>query len=236
MKLRILSVSLIWMFLFLSFNLEAQNNRTIQVIGSAEMFIEPDEFIFEIGIEEYWAEEFEDNTKFGDYKTKVDISTIEGPVLKALMNLGIDKGDIKSTEVGNHWRYRGKDFLIRKKLEVSLKDFDKVDAIISSVNIRGVEYMRIGELKHKDITQFRKEVKIKAILAAKEKAKYLLNALDKELGDVLSIVELDNQYFNWMPQNKTSNVMMESQTIAPTADIDKKIKLRFEIKVTFEIK
>jgi uncharacterized protein YggE len=223
------------MFFFNS-DLIAQDKRTIEVTGSAEMLISPDEFIFEIGIEEYWEEEFKGNTKFEDYQTKVDISTIEGPVFKTLMKLGIEKDDIKSTEVGNYWRYRGKDFLIAKKLEVSLNDFNKVNEIISSLNKRGIDYMRIGQLKHKNITQFRKEVKIKAIKAAKEKAEYLVMALGEELGDVISIIESDNEPRNWIPQNTISNVMMESDSGQPTAEIDKKIKLRYEINVTFEIR
>ena len=220
----------------ISFNLGAQENKTIKVTGSAEMLIQPDEFIFEIGIEEYWEEEFEKGTEFKDYKNKVDISRIEGPLLKNLMNLGIDKQDIKSTEVGNFWRYKGKDFLISKKLEISLTDFDMVNKIISNLNSRGIEYMRIGELKHKDLAKFRKEVKIKAIIAAKEKAEYLLEALDEELGDIISIVEVESSFNAWRPQNRTANVMMESTSNSPTAEVEKKIKLRFEINATFGIK
>jgi len=220
----------------ISFNLSAQENKTIKVTGSAEMLIQPDEFIFEIGIEEYWEEEFEKGTEFKDYKNKVDISRIEGPLLKNLMNLGIDKQNIKSTEVGNFWRYKSKEFLIRKKLEISLTDFDMVNKIISNLNSRGIEYMRIGELKHKDLAKFRKEVKTKAIIAAKEKAEYLLEALDEELGDIISIVEVDSSFNAWRPQNRTANVMMESTSNSPTAEVEKKIKLRFEINATFGIK
>jgi uncharacterized protein YggE len=152
------------------------------------------------------------------------------------VNLGIEKKDIKSTEVGNFWRYKGKDFLISKKLKISLTDFDMVNKIISNLNTRGIEYMRIGELKHKDLVKFKKEVKIKAIIAAKEKAGYLLEALDEELGDIISIVEVDSSFNAWRPQNRASNVMMESSSTPPAAEVEKKIILRFEINETFEIK
>jgi uncharacterized protein YggE len=228
-------ITVIFSIIF-SLQLNAQDNKTIQVTGSAEMFIQPDEFIFIIGIEEYWEEEFEKGSEFKDYKNKVDISKIEGPLLQDLMKLGIKKQDIKSTEVGNYWRYSGKDFLISKKLEISLTDFNMINKIISNLNRRGIDYMRIGELKHKDLVDFRKEVKIKAIIAAKEKATYLLEALGEELGEVISIVEADSSFNAWRPQNRTSNVMMESDSSAPTAEIEKKIKLRFEINAIFKIK
>lgn len=237
MKISKLTPAIIFIFIsLLTTNLYAQENKSIKVTGSAEMFIQPDEFIFIIGIEEYWKEEFEENKKFEDYKTKVDISTIEGPLLNDLMKLGIKKDDIKSTEVGNYWRYKGKDFLISKKLEVSLTDFSMVNKIISNLKRRGIQYMRIGELKHKNLEKFRKDVKIKAIIAAKEKAEYLLEALNEQLGDVISIVEVDNTLDAWRPQNRSSSMMMESNSNSPTAEVEKKIELRFEINATFGIK
>ena len=138
------------------------------------------------------------------------------------MNLGIEKKDIKSTEVGNFWRHKDKNFLISKKLEINLTDFNTINNFISNLNSRSIEYMRTVELKHKDLVKFRKEVKIKAIIAAKEKAGYLLEALDEELGDIISIVEVDSSLNAWRPQNRASNVMMESSSTPPTAEVEKK--------------
>ena len=232
MKLRLILLAIV---VTLGINLTAQESKYIEVTGSAEMLIEPDEFIFIVGIEEYWKEEFEKKKKFKDYKNKIKISEIEGQLIKDLNELGIKTEDIKSTEVGNYWRYRGKEFLISKKLEISLNDFKHINKIISKLDRKGIDYMRIGELKNKELVNYRKEVKKQALLAAKEKAKYLLETIDKELGDIISITELNSDNYFWRPALSGSNTILNSSK-NPTAENDKKIKLRFEINAKFEIK
>ena len=228
-------LTLLTSLILLGLNLTAQESKYIEVTGSAEMLIEPDEFIFIIGIEEYWKEEFEKKKEFKDYKNKVKITEIEGQLINDLNSLGIKTEDIKSTEVGNNWRYRGKEFLISKKLEISLTDFKLINGIVSKLDRKGIDYMRLGELRNKKLTEYRKEVKKKALLAAKEKAKYLLETIGKKLGDVISITELDSENYFWRPTSLASNTMMNSSE-NPEAENDKKIKLRFEIKTKFEIK
>ncbi|MEO1010902.1 MAG: SIMPL domain-containing protein [Bacteroidota bacterium] len=218
----------------LGLNLIAQESKYIEVTGSAEMLIDPDEFVFIIGIEEYWKEEFEKKKEFEDYKNKVNISEIEGQLIKDLNELGIKSEDIKSTEVGNHWRYRGKEFLISKRIEILLTDFELINQIISKLDGKGIDYMRIGELKNKKLVNYRKEVKKRALLAAKEKAEYLLETIDKKLGDVISITELNSENYFWRPEISTSNVLMNSNENSQ-AENEKKIKLRFEINAKFEI-
>ena len=209
--------------------------RYIEVTGSSEMEVEPDEIKFIIGIQEYWEEEFEKGKEFKDYKTKVPIDLIESNLLKDLKTVGIDKKQIIIKEVGNYWRYKGKEFLISKQFEITLYDFNKVNEITTVINTKGIDYMRIGELKNKDLTEYRKEVKINALKAAKEKAAYLLESLNKECGDIISIVEIDNDTPVWRPQAMTSNTIMASSDDSGV-DNFKKIKLRYEIKAKFEIK
>lgn len=211
----------------------AQTEKQIVVTGSAEMYIVPDEFIFEIGIEEYWEEEFEKNTKFKDYKTKVDIALIEQELMKDLLSIGITKAQIKATEVGNYWRYSGKEFLISKRFEVTLTDFALINTIVAKVQRKGLDYMRIGELKNKDLQEYRKEVKKQALLAAKEKATYLVETLDEKLGGVITITELDDSNFFWGRTASRSNVALGTNDAS--ADTEKKIKLRYEIQATFAI-
>ncbi len=221
--------------IFLGLNLFAQEPKYIEVTGSAEMFVDPDEFIFIIGIEEYWKEEFEKKKEFKDYKTKVEITEIEEHLIKDLNGLGIATEKIKSTEVGNYWRYSGKEFLVSKRLEISLNDFKLINQIISKLDRKGIDYMRIGELKNKDLVNYRKDVKKQALLAAKEKAEYLLETIGKEVGDVISITEVNSNNYFWQPAMSMSNSLMNSGGNSEVEN-EKKIKLRFEINAKFEIK
>lgn len=235
--IRLMKFKLVLMALMLicGSRLDAQESKYIEVTGSAEMLIDPDSFIFVIGIEEYWKEEFEDKKKFEDYKNKVHISDIEGKLLNDLYTIGIDKDVIKSTDVGNYWRYRGKEFLISKRIEITLTDFDRINQMIEKLDRKGIDYMRIGALKHKDLVNYRKDVKKQALLAAKDKAIYLLETLDKQVGDVISITEIESNNYGWQPEMRLSNAVMDAGS-NPSAEVEKKIKLRYEIKAKFEIK
>ncbi|OQX79291.1 MAG: hypothetical protein B6D64_05050 [Bacteroidetes bacterium 4484_276] len=236
MKNTLLFLTLFFCSVFLkSQDLYKAQIRFIEVTGSAELEIEPDEIRFIIGIKEYWKEEFDKRTKFKDYKTKVPISVIEKNLVADLAQVGIQKDNLIFREVGNYFRYNGKEFLISKQIELILYDFKTVNEITMVIDTKGIDYMRIGELKNKEITEFRKQVKIEALKAAKEKAKYLLASIDKEIGDVISITEMNSENNFLMPQSITSNTIMGSLD-NPGIENIRKIKLRYEIKAKFEIK
>lgn len=216
-------------------NLNNEPIKFIEVTGSSELEVEPDEIRLIIGIEEYWKEEFDKKTTFKDYKTKMPITEIENSLINDLIKIGISKEQIFIREVGNYWRYRGKEFLFSKQFELILTDFKKVDEIINTINTKGIGYMRIGELKNKNISEFRKQVKIESLKAAKMKAEYLLSSINKKVGEVISIIEMNENNNVWQPQNLTSNVVMQSNENSGIDNL-RKIKLRFETRVKFEIK
>jgi uncharacterized protein YggE len=85
--------------------------------------------------------------------------------------------------------------------------------------------------------ELKKELKVKALLAAKEKATYLVAALGDKLGSAIDIQEVNNEVFP--RQNYQANVMMmksaDSAEAAQEVDF-KKIKLNYMMNVVFEIK
>ena len=156
--------------------------RYIEVTGTSEVEIIPDEIHFVIGIKEYFEEEFDGVSKPEEYRTKVRIEDIESQMRKALHSIGITDSDIRTQDVGDYWRERGLDFLIGKNLDITLHDFTMIDRIISVIDTKGVSSMRIGEMTHKDILKYHE-------LAARDKAGYMAEALGEKIGKVLSIVE-----------------------------------------------
>ncbi|WP_106829055.1 SIMPL domain-containing protein [Parabacteroides pacaensis] len=207
--------------------------KYIEVTGTAEQSVEPDEIHLWIGIEEYWKEEFEKKTEFKDYHTKVPLAEIEKEVLASLAKVGVTKKDILVHEAGNYSRYKGKDFLFSKQLDVTLYDFDKVDNLIHTLTSRGINHMSIGELKNKKLASYRMEVKKEALKAAYEKAGYLLESVGKQLGSVISIEELPDEVESFRPQRALSNVTITDEGAG--IDSIKKIRLRYSIKAKFSI-
>ncbi|MEM8887175.1 MAG: SIMPL domain-containing protein [Bacteroidota bacterium] len=214
-------------------SLGAQTERFIEVTGSAEIEIEPDEIVFVIGISEYWKEEFKKKADVEDYRTKVGIQEVEKSLIENLKALGISEEDLRIAHAGNFYRQRGKAFLIKKSIEIHFSDFDEVNKLFYNLNIRGIEFMRIDELRNSNIQEYRKQAKIEALKAAMEKAAYLLEGLGKELGEVISIIEIENDY--WTPEPVISNRVFDSASLGGISNLSK-IKLSYSIKTKFEIK
>lgn len=214
------------------------DRRFIEVVGSAEMEIAPDEIQLIIKISEYWAEEFDKKKDYKDYRTKVSIDHIEEALFSDLKKLGVDKKDITLRDVGNYWRYWGREALIGKEYLIQFSDFEEVDKIINSIKTKGIEYIRLGDLKHKNILEFRKQTKINALKAAEEKAKYLLESVNKKIKDIISIEEINSDggsgYYYPAP---TSNTMLSQsyETAGSGSENFRKMKIRYEMRVKFEI-
>jgi len=82
-------------------------------------------------------------------------------------------------------------------------------------------------------------LKVKALLAAKEKATYLVQALGDKLGSAIDIQEINNEAFPQMYRTNTMMMKAESADMAgaPAAELDfKKILLSYSMNVVFEIK
>ena len=212
----------------------AGSERLIEVKGNAEMKIEPDKMELIIGIEEYWKEEFEKKNEFADYKTKIPLAEIEDALIKNLRKAGIEKEDSKVMNMGNFWRFRGKEFLYSKQLVVKVNDFSKINQLMQIADAKGIKYMNIGKLVHSNLEEFKKQIKIDALKDAREKARYLVESIGGELGEVITITELSDSYYRPM-YSKT--MMMKSAEMAPESfDEVQDITLEYQIRAVFRIK
>ena len=119
-------------------NAQESDERYIEVTGSSEIEVVPDEIHFLIHIKEYWEEEYTGKSKKEeDFQTKVPLTVIEKDLRKSLRKIGISDEAIRTQEVGDYWRQRGKEFLIGKQLDIRLTDFEQINSIIRSVNTWG---------------------------------------------------------------------------------------------------
>lgn len=227
MKTR-LSVFIISLLVTLS--LQAQTNeRYIEVTGTSEIEIVPDEIHYLIGIREYFKEEFDGKSKPEEYRTKVPLAEIEQGLREALANSGIPQNAIRTQEIGDYWRQQGQDFLVSKKFDITLTDFNQINEIVKRIDTKGIHTMRIGELENNDMLAYHQKGKIEALKAARRKATYLVEALGKRLGEVIRIVEKDSGYASPFAQ---SNVMSSD---AASFDNFRTIKKNYSMLVRFEI-
>ena len=210
--------------------------KKIEVNGSAEQEVLPDEIYVSISLREYFKDK--------DNKNKIDIMVLEKQLQKAVEEAGIPKENFTIGAINGYREWWGKKkpttFLETKNYILKVSNLYKIDGIVSKVEEKGVAGINIDRYEFSKIEQLRRDIKIKALQAAKEKAKYLLEGIGEQLGEAIEIIEIDNGY---TPQPVYSNMMMRSAKMEMAADampestIDvQKIKVRYEMKAVFKIK
>jgi uncharacterized protein len=119
--------------------------------------------------------------------------------------------------------------------------------LVEDLNKEFVQSIRVSKTTHSDILKLRKEVKKEAMRAAKEKATYLLESVDEKIGNLVYAEELPEATNNynpyWYNQNFRSNSLSNSSINASNYGVSENnqvenvgnIKLRYEVKVKFEI-
>ena len=221
---------LLSMLMLVTLSLQAQTNeRYIEVTGTSEIEIVPDKIHYLIEIREYFEEEFDGKSKPEEYRTKVPLSEIEQGLREALDKAGIPQNAIRTQEIGDYWRQQGQDFLVSKKFDITLTNFNQINEIVKRIDTKGIHTMRIGELENKDMLAYHQKGKIEALKAAQRKATYLVEALDKRLGDVIRIVEEGSGKASPFVQ---SNVLSSD---AASFDNFRTIKKNSSMLVRFEI-
>jgi uncharacterized protein YggE len=203
--------------------------RKIEVTGIAEQEVTPDIINVTISLQEYM-----------DGKKHIQISDLEAQLEKAVKEAGIPATDFTVNNV-SAWNniYQKKktpDFLAGKQYGLRIRDLNKFNQIVSKIDPKGIMSTNIDSYDYSKINDLKNELKLKALISARDKASFLLAGLGNKLGDVLNITESDNSSF---PQPRAYNTMMFKTATADAApsDIDfKKIKISLQINAVFEIK
>nr|WP_294894574.1 SIMPL domain-containing protein [uncultured Pedobacter sp.] len=216
---------------FTTSNLLAQNvdlRKKIEVNGTAEQEVTPDEIYIGISLKEYI-----------DGKKKVSIEELEAQLQKAVTKAGIAQQDFMINNISAYTDYWSKKkdptFLASKQYSIKVSDLNKLNMVIGAIDAKGVAYTNIERYAYSKEDELKKELKIKALKDAKTKATYLVEAIGDKLYQVLEISESENNNY---PQPVYRMAMMktsESMDSAPQIDF-KKIKLSVNIRAVFEIK
>jgi uncharacterized protein YggE len=205
--------------------------RTIVVTGTAESEVTPDNITVSIALQE-----------FMDGKKRVPIYELEAQLEKAVKDAGIPKEDFTIDDVSAWNNYyqkkRAPDFMAGKQYHILVHNLDKYNKILAAINPKGISATEVQSSEYSKIIELKRELKIKALLAARDKATYMLDALGEKLGRPITINETDpatNYFSSSVPQY--SNTIMFNKAAPAESDINyKKIKISFQVQAVFEIK
>ena len=122
-----------------------------------------------------------------------------------------------------------------------------IDDLVNRLDDEATNNFSIIKTSHSKITEYRKQLKISAVKAAKEKAIYLSESINEQLGAAITIAEPE-EYINSdvLAGRYKSNVgLYEKVTVKGVMDpygindygIDyRKIRIRYEVKVLYALK
>lgn len=207
--------------------------RVIEVTGSAETLITPNEFTFKITLLERT-----------ENKQKLTIEMQEANLKRELTNLGVDVAkDLTIFDLNSFYVYRKKvkDTLGSKDYRLKLRDLEKIERLQDIADRLNISNLDLIESTHSDLTTFRRETKMEAMRAAKAKAEYMLGAIGERVGKSVFIQETDEE----TPRQISSGVLNVNSNGRSVRDFEdsqssstltfSKIKLRYVVLARFEI-
>ena len=201
----------------------------VEVTGHSEMEIAPDEIYMKILVNEK------------DVKGKT-LAEIEKSMISKLQEIGIDvTKDLVVKDVSsnfkNYWILKT-DIVLSKEYQLRVHDAKTAGRVIVELQKLGISNVSIDHIDNSKIEDFRRQVKVKAIQSAQEKAQALSEAIHQTIGRAIYIQELNYNPYNYM-QAKTLNMTVrgtaDNTSVEPDIEFQK-IKLDYSILVRFELK
>lgn len=207
---------------------EVDQSPYIEVTGSAEKEITPDEISIRIILQET-AE-----------KNRVSIKELEEKLKARLKASGIDLGKLVLQNANASYEKisrKTKDVINQKEYILKVnsgKEAYTAFAIFDEIQIKDASIVAVS---HSKIEEYRQEVKLMAIKAAKQKATNLLSAIGESIDKPLIIREVDDSYVVYRA-NMVANTAEDVVYNAGGEDVIeiKPIKLQYKVFTRFKIK
>jgi len=218
----------------LSLNTMAQSQKNfidqnyIEVNGVAKMEIVPDEIYLNIVLDEKAT------------KNKESIEELEQQMYVALEKAGVNlEKQLAVSDFASNLKFhlfKRANVLKSKVFELVVHESNslaKVFAELEQIKISNVSIVRTA---HSEIEKYRRQVKVNAVKAGKEKAEALTEALGQQLGKAIYINETGSRY-----QNDYANTAIRIRGASslgkmkmPSLDFEK-IKLEYTVQMRFAL-
>jgi hypothetical protein len=159
----------------------AQEPPCIEVTGRSEMKVVPDQIHIAIELKERGS---------GDKKVTVEKQELD--LKQTVQGLGIDGANLTLSDAIADYvpkKFRKDDVVETKTYELKVADAEMVRKVFKELDRLEIENAHIDRVSHSKEIEFRREQRIKAIQAAKEKADYLPGAINERTGAALVVKE-----------------------------------------------
>jgi len=204
----------------------------IEVTGKSEMEVTPNLIYLKIFINEK------------DIKGKLTLPEREEMMISTLKEIGVDiDKDLSIKDISSNFKYyllTKNDILLSKEYQLLVKDGKIASRVFIELEKIGISNVSIDKLDNNNLENFRKEVKIDAIKAAKNKASSLAIAINQRIGKAIYIQEIEPNFRNGVPGTSNSILIRGTSTEKYSSntqpDIDfETIKIEYSILCRFEL-
>jgi len=221
---------------FMAMSQEMNNQKDISyidVVGESELELVPDQIYISFTLKERF-----------EGRKKIEIEDQEKDLKKRMMKLDIDLNDLQLADANSDFikiKRKKTDVIAYKDYLLKVSNTSTLAQVFDLLDELNAFNANIQRVDHSEIKKFRKEVKMMAMVDAKEKAAYLLSAIGENLGKPISIQEREN-YNEYQPLLRKSAVMSMVQMDGGNAEESlpelsfQKIKLKYSVSARFAIK
>ena len=200
--------------------------------GEAEIRVAPDEVIVRVGVEAFAVE-------LAEAKQEADARMDR--VLDSARALGVPDERLSTDYISvqpdyESSRLRIEGFMVRRDLEIRLRDLDRFEDLLTAVLDAGANRIQGVHFRTTELRRYRDEARDLALDAAREKATAMAARLGKRIGDPISINEGAARWwggFNSMTQNVVQSAGPASSVDGPTSP--GQIAVTATVTVVFEL-
>jgi hypothetical protein len=229
-----------------AFNAYAQNNpypanpfpKTISVNGSAEMEIIPDEIYVQVDLREYKKKNEEKKEL-----EKIKAAFLNNCNLTGIADSNISIASYDGYNTSNIWQRKkvNPDMMAAISYQIKFTNAKQIDQLVEKLDDEGTSNFTIVRTSHSKIVEYRRQLKIQAVKAAKEKAIYLAEAINEKAGEAITVEEPQEYAVSDYGENRTllsqvSNLSNGTDKYSDSSVDYRKIKLRYEVKALFALK
>lgn len=197
----------------------------IEVIGTAEQEVIPDEIYLKIVLQEK------------DSKGKSTVESQEKAMITALQQAEIEvekqlRIQDAASDLKTYW-LKGNTVVTRREYVLLLPDAGKLDKVFRELERLEISNVSVQKVSHSRLKEFRLQVKVAAIQAARQKAEQLAGAIQQRIGHAIYIQEME-----WEPRPYFSNVAVRAveNVAGEGGNVEfEKIRLQASVRVCFEL-
>jgi len=196
----------------------------IEVIGTARKEVVPDKISISVLLSDKMIN-----------KKSYDIKSQEIDLKNTLTRLGIDLNNLFLSDAHSIITKRKRKetgFKVTKEFLVIVNSAKLASDLFNELHKINIKEASILKAESSEITKIRREVRISAIKAAKEKAEYLLVAIGEEIDKPIEIREHINNQYNYTQ----SNTIITSSSLNDFDTDFKKITIKYSYYIKYSLK